>query len=173
MSEDEKGDLDFLLAALEDDDGEDLAEIEEKKYEKEDDKALKIAKATAEFVTKTEKTRQAEKQYETFMATASDTAKEIYAVLADDDMTPTEMKKVIDAANRKAASLEEKLAATAPEDEARARKIAAEAWGVGPLDTTGGRTGKDQYEELVAASKKGDKNASFALFLSAAPKPPR
>ncbi len=172
MSEDEKGDLDFLLAALEDDDGEDLTEVENKKHAKEDDKLMKRVELLTEIVTKNEKQKQADKLYETFMAEATPEAKELYTVLADDDMTPSQMKKVIDACNRKAEQVREKLGVldVAVEDEkAKVRQEAEERWGSGPIQT--GQSiptdkEKDEYEALHKRNLAGDIRATADLLLN-------
>jgi hypothetical protein len=174
------------LAALgideeEDDAGEEVQEEVEAQYSKPDEKARRATKAVGEVLAKHLKEEEAEKIYNSFMAEASDTAKEIYAVLAEDDMTPSQMKKVVDAAQRKAAAIDEKLnpQAAGSSDESsedaenvvdeKARKMAAEQWGTSPIHGSGDVPTK--ADELEARAKKGDQHASFLLFQDLVPKP--
>lgn len=159
---------DVLAALLEDEEDED-DETEEAgaKYQKQDEKLAKKVRVLSEIVTRNERQKQGEKIYEEFMANASDTAKEIYAVLADDDMSPSQTQRVVDAANRKAKAIDEKLATNDTEKsgeegekvEALAAKMAAERWGAGPIRTDKSKPDEDEEAKLMERIAKGDVNA--------------
>jgi hypothetical protein len=109
------------------------------------------------------------------MATASDTAKEIYAVLADDDMTPAQQKKVIDAATRKAQAIDEK---TKPEGidtmvEQRVEEELQNAWGMSPIRTskTKAQSEEEYRQNLMDRIAKGDMNAYLEATFNPPPLP--
>jgi hypothetical protein len=167
--------LDPLLAALlADEDDEDSSEADEteENFAKHDQKVAKDMKAVKEYITRTENQKQADKLYERFMADASDTAREIFAVLADDDMTPAQMKKVIDATNRKAKTIEEKATPEGLEQEVESRveQELASRWGVAPIGTGNtSQSAEDKQTELMARIARGDVNA----YLEATFSPPK
>lgn len=173
---------DPLLAALlgdEEDETEDYsedAEEVEQKFAKQDDKLAKEVKALREIVTRNERQKQADKLYSEFMAKATDTAKQIYAVLAEDDMTPAQMKKVTDAALRKAQEIDEKASPEKVEEavEARVNQELAERWGIGPVSTDKSKpedAEEKAYEEIAKRNWDGDTRATAALILSHQPVP--
>jgi hypothetical protein len=163
-------DEDDLLAALlaDDDDDEPEAEVEEK-YERDDRKLEKKLKAVTEIVAKNERQKQADHIYDSFMAEASDTEKELFGLYADDDMTPAQMKKVIDHAKRKAAALAPPEDVDAEEEvNKRAAQIAQQRWGAGPIRADAGKK-VDEEAELMDRIAKGDVNA----YLDATFQPPK
>lgn len=170
---------DPLLAALmadEDDEVDEVEDDEPDRPSRQDEKLAKEVKALKELVTRNERQKQADKLYAGFMATASDTAKQIYAVLADDDMTPEQMKKVCDAATRKAQEIDEKASPEKVEEtvEARVNEELANRWGIGPVSTDKSKpedAEEKAYEELMKRNFDGDVRATAALILNHTPVP--
>jgi hypothetical protein len=162
------------------DEAEELQEEVEQQFSKADEKARRATKAVGEVLAKHLKEEEAEKIYNSFMAEASDTAKEIYAVLADEEMTPSQMKKVVDAAQRKAAAIDEKLnpkqadsADGEPSEDVQklakeeAKKIAAREWGSGPVSGDSSNSEEEELKRKYEAASKGDLVAGLSLLMTA------
>lgn len=169
-SEDE--DYDKWLAALEDDE-DDAPEEAEVKAEREDDKALKVARTTQKVVSEYITEKKVDDMKEKFLAEASDTAKELFAIYCTGDETPKQLKRIMDLAKTKDAETQKTDAATdeeiAEQAEKKAAQIARESYGVSPLPS--GRAIPDQtpdqhrYDEAFSrVSTKGDPMALLGLM---------
>jgi hypothetical protein len=166
----EEAEDDLLAALLADDEEEEIPEAEEaeEKFAKLDEKQAKRLNAVAEIVARQERERQADKLYKDFMADANDLEKETFSLYADDDMSPAQMRKAIMQAKKKASDIKAKLDSVDEERES-VRRQAAEAWGLGPLQTSAGNTASDEQKELEDRIAKGDIGALSSFLWSSPP----
>lgn len=152
------------LDELADDDEPSDAEV---KAEHEDSKALKVAQQTKKVVTEFITEQKVDDMTEKFLATASDTAKELFAIYRTGDEDPKQLKRIMDLAMTKAAETEKPEPEVDEEVvEAKAAQMAKDAYGVGPI--AGGRasTPDDEWASARARVRRGDTHTAFAMFES-------
>ena len=157
QTDSEDAEYDKWLAALEEDD--EVVTEEEVKAEHEDDKALKVARSTQKVVSEYITEQKVEDMKDKFIASASDTAKELFAIYCTGSEDPKQLKRIMDLAKTKAAETEVDPEAV----EKAAAKKAQEAYGVAPISQNGPVAEEDPWdkarEKVRAGGSEGDRLA--------------
>ena len=157
----EDAEYDKWLAALEEDDEPEVTEAEVQ-AEHEDDKALKVARSTQKVVSEYITEQKVEDMKDKFIASASDTAKELFAIYCTGNEDPKQLKRIMDLAKTKAAETEVDPEAV----EKAATQKAQEAYGVSPL-AEGHAEPPDEWEEArKRIREKGDTHVAFQMWNS-------
>jgi hypothetical protein len=156
----EDAEYDKWLAALEEDDEEEVTEAEVQ-AEHEDDKALKVARSTQKVVSEYITEQKVEDMKDKFLSSASDTAKELFAIYCTGSEDPKQLKRIMDLAKTKAAETEVDPEAV----EKAATRKAAEAYGVGPI-AEGHAEPPDEWQEARERVRQGDTSLAFKMWNS-------
>jgi len=164
-------DDDFLKAIFGEDeedagDEEEVEEEVEREYTKQDKREEKVLVSRLEKLEKRDSQREIDRALDKFDEKADPVAKEWFAVMRTGREDLKQLKGLMELANQKASALATKQTPSEEVEEA-ARKLAADAWGIGPVK--GGGPGKSDLEKLEAAAKAGDSHAAFLLFQNAPP----
>jgi carbonic anhydrase len=146
---------DRWLAALEEDDEVEFEEVPEE-VNRDDKRALKVAQQTKHVMEGFLTEQKVEDMKDKFIASASDTAKELFAIYCTGDEDPKQLKRIMDLAKTKAAETEVDPEAV----EKAAAKKAQEAYGVSPISQNGPVAEEDQWakarEKVRAGGSEGD-----------------
>jgi hypothetical protein len=156
----EDAEYDKWLSALEEDD-EEVTE-EEVKAEHEDDRELKRLAHRQDKIIERMTEQEAASMKDKFMAEASDTAKELFAVYCIGDENPKQLKRIMDLAKTKAAETEVDPDAV----EKAAAKKAQEAYGVAPISQSGPVAEEDPWDKAREKVKAGDSHTAFQMWNS-------
>lgn len=165
---DEEEDFSKWLAALGDDDEDEVEEEVMAETAQDDQKALKIANKTKNVVRDYITADKTEKMMEKFEATASEEARELFTIYSSgvDVEDPRQLKRIMDLAKTKAEAVkkgtEEEVATKA---EQLARQLAKDDYGVGPISGAGSSTTPEEdWDRIAKLARAGNSHASFALF---------
>lgn len=165
-------DEEFEKWLAEADEEEDMQESAEVEYVKEDDKALKTAIETKRMVAKHFKEERVEKKVDAFLASASDTEKELFAIFRKGDEDDKQLDRLIELVKTKANVAEGKIAGEIDEEvEGKAAEMAQEMIGSGPLKQ-GARIKPDPEaaeREMLERIAAGDMNALFESVVTLPP----
>jgi hypothetical protein len=140
----------------------------EEAADQEDVSLSKIARQTDRKVEAFITEQKIDKKVEKFLSSASPEAQELFAIYRTGDETEKQLDRIMQLSITKSSEArkgDDADTEESPED--KARKIAADQYGVGPISGGASATTErpeEVFDSLAAAGRKGDSHASFLLW---------